>query len=125
MYKQIIPKTKIDDLILPNKTRSLLNEISSQMKKQRKDFREEGFNGDNNENLGLNVLFLGVNNRKKIMVAEALATELHMPLYKINLLQVVNKYVGETEKNLKRLFDMAEISDTILFFALFFLFFSG
>ncbi|ASC73022.1 hypothetical protein XM38_039840 [Halomicronema hongdechloris C2206] len=50
------------------------------------------------------------------MAAEALAHQLDLPMYRIDLSQVVNKYIGETEKNLKRLFDTADISDTVLFF---------
>jgi SpoVK/Ycf46/Vps4 family AAA+-type ATPase len=50
------------------------------------------------------------------MAAEVLASRLNLPMYRIDLSQVVNKYIGETEKNLKRLFDAADISDMILFF---------
>ncbi len=50
------------------------------------------------------------------MAAEILATELDLPMYRIDLSQVVNKYIGETEKNLKRVFDAADVSDMILFF---------
>jgi vesicle-fusing ATPase len=50
------------------------------------------------------------------MCAEVIAAELQLPLYRIDLSQVVNKYIGETEKNLRRLFDAAEASDVILFF---------
>jgi SpoVK/Ycf46/Vps4 family AAA+-type ATPase len=50
------------------------------------------------------------------MAAEAIAAELALPLYRIDLSQVVNKYIGETEKNLRRLFDAADSADVILFF---------
>ena len=50
------------------------------------------------------------------MAAEVLAKRLALPMYRIDLSQVVNKYIGETEKNLKRLFDAADITDTLLFF---------
>jgi len=65
---------------------------------------------------GISVLFAGPPGTGKTMAAEVLATELGLPMYRIDLSQVVNKYIGETEKNLKRLFDAADVSDVILFF---------
>ena len=65
---------------------------------------------------GLSALFAGPPGTGKTMCAEVIAAELQLPLYRIDLSQVVNKYIGETEKNLRRLFDAAEASDVILFF---------
>jgi hypothetical protein len=65
---------------------------------------------------GISVLFAGPPGTGKTMAAEILAIRLALPMYRIDLSQVVNKYIGETEKNLKRLFDAADISDVILFF---------
>jgi vesicle-fusing ATPase len=65
---------------------------------------------------GLAVLFGGPPGTGKTMAAEALARSLELPMYRIDLSQVVNKYIGETEKNLKRIFDAAELADCILFF---------
>jgi len=65
---------------------------------------------------GISVLFAGPPGTGKTMAAEVLASRLNLPMYRIDLSQVVNKYIGETEKNLKRLFDAADISDMILFF---------
>lgn len=65
---------------------------------------------------GLSVLFSGAPGTGKTMAAETLAAALDLPMYRIDLSQVVNKYIGETEKNLKRIFDAAELSDCILFF---------
>ena len=62
------------------------------------------------------MLFAGPPGTGKTMAAEALASELALPLYRIDLSQVVNKYIGETEKNLRRLFDAADTADVILFF---------
>ena len=50
------------------------------------------------------------------MAAETLSNALEMPMYRVDLSQVVNKYIGETEKNLKAIFDAAELSECILFF---------
>jgi SpoVK/Ycf46/Vps4 family AAA+-type ATPase len=65
---------------------------------------------------GLSVLFCGSPGTGKTMSAEVLAQELKLPMYRIDLSQVVNKYIGETEKNLKRIFDAAELQECILFF---------
>ena len=65
---------------------------------------------------GISVLFAGPPGTGKTMAAEILAIRLGLPMYRIDLSQVVNKYIGETEKNLKQVFDAADISDMILFF---------
>jgi vesicle-fusing ATPase len=65
---------------------------------------------------GITALFAGPPGTGKTMAAEVLAAELGLPMYRIDLSQVVNKYIGETEKNLKRLFDAADLSDLVLFF---------
>ena len=62
------------------------------------------------------MLFAGPPGTGKTMAAEVLAGELKLPLFRIDLSQVVNKYIGETEKNLKRVFDACEASDLILLF---------
>jgi hypothetical protein len=65
---------------------------------------------------GLSVLFSGPPGTGKTMAAEAIAAATDMPIYRIDLSQVVNKYIGETEKNLRRLFDAADAAHVILFF---------
>ena len=62
------------------------------------------------------VMFCGPPGTGKTMAAEALASELRLPMYRIDLSQVINKYIGETEKNLRRIFDAAEAADCLLFF---------
>jgi vesicle-fusing ATPase len=65
---------------------------------------------------GITALFAGPPGTGKTMAAEILAHQLDLPMYRIDLSQVANKYIGETEKNLKRLFDAADVSDCVLFF---------
>lgn len=65
---------------------------------------------------GITVLFAGPPGTGKTMAAEVMAYRLKLPMYRIDLSQVVNKYIGETEKNLKRIFDAADLSDMVLFF---------
>ena len=61
---------------------------------------------------GIAALFAGPPGTGKTMAAEILALKLDLPMYRIDLSQVVNKYIGETEKNLKRLFDAADVTLT-------------
>jgi len=65
---------------------------------------------------GLNVLFSGPPGTGKTMAADILANDLYLPLYQIDLSQVVSKYIGETEKNLERIFSAAQSANAILFF---------
>jgi SpoVK/Ycf46/Vps4 family AAA+-type ATPase len=69
-----------------------------------------------NRGLGTSVLFAGDSGTGKTMAAEVIANELRLSLYRIDLSAVVSKYIGETEKNLRRVFDAAEDGGAILFF---------
>ena len=66
--------------------------------------------------LGISALFAGDSGTGKTMAAEVLANQLRLDLYRIDLSAVVSKYIGETEKNLRRVFDAAEDGGAILFF---------
>src|SRR6185369_16669411 len=66
--------------------------------------------------LGISALFAGDSGTGKTMAAEGIANQLQLDLYRIDLSAVVSKYIGETEKNLRRLFDAAENGGAILFF---------
>src|SRR5207253_3799580 len=69
-----------------------------------------------NRGLGISALFAGASGTGKTMAAEVLAAALRLDLYRIDLSCVVSKYIGETEKNLRRVFDAAEDGGAILFF---------
>jgi SpoVK/Ycf46/Vps4 family AAA+-type ATPase len=69
-----------------------------------------------NRGLGISVLFSGVPGSGKTMAAEVMANELRLDLFRIDLSAVMSKYIGETEANLRRLFDAAENGGAILFF---------
>ncbi len=75
-----------------------------------------GFAGKGARGLGISALFAGESGTGKTMAAEVLARELQLDLYRIDLSAVVSKYIGETEKNLRRVFDAAEDSGAILLF---------
>jgi SpoVK/Ycf46/Vps4 family AAA+-type ATPase len=99
------------DLGLPTEVVSKLKEVCSQVKQSsRTSIRES------NPDKGLIVLFSGLGGTSKIKAAEVIANQLHLDLYRVDLSAILSKYIGETEKNLRRLFDTTEATNTILFF---------
>ncbi len=66
--------------------------------------------------MGISALFWGSSGTGKTLAAEVLANELNLDLYRIDLSSVVSKYIGETEKNLRKIFDAAETGGAILLF---------
>lgn len=105
-----------DMLVLPGEQLSQLREICHQVKYRSLVYGEWGFAGRLSLGRGLNILFSGPPGAGKTMAAEVIATELNLEIYKIDVSQIVSKYIGETEKNLSRIFDEAETSNAILFF---------
>ncbi|WP_397334144.1 ATP-binding protein [Paenibacillus macerans] len=105
-----------DMLVLPGEQLSQLREICNQVKYRSLVYGEWGFAGRLSLGRGLNILFSGPPGSGKTMSAEVIASELNLELYKIDVSQLVSKYIGETEKNLARIFDEAEMSNAILFF---------
>jgi AAA+ superfamily predicted ATPase len=116
LAQRIEPKPMLDDLVLPEKEKKLLNEIAGQVKNRMTVYDDWGFRQKMNRGLGISALFAGESGTGKTMAAEAIANELSLNLFRIDLSQVVSKYIGETEKNLRRLFDAAEDGGAILFF---------
>lgn len=111
----VTPRFGADDLVLPGPQLRQVKEIMHAMRTLTKVHYDWGTARVWNES-GLSVLFCGPSGTGKTMGAEVLSKELDLPMYRIDLSQVVNKYIGETEKNLKHIFDAAELSDCILFF---------
>jgi ATP-dependent 26S proteasome regulatory subunit len=105
-----------DDIILPQEQLDQLHEITSYVKYRHIVYGEWDFNEKLSLGKGLNALFAGPSGTGKTMAAGIIANELKLDMYKIDLSAVVSKYIGETEKNLKEIFDEAETSNTILFF---------
>ncbi|MBU4261464.1 MAG: ATP-binding protein [Proteobacteria bacterium] len=105
-----------DDLVLPGDKMSLLKEICSQVKHQYQVLTEWGFARKLSSGKGQSVLFSGPPGTGKTMAAQVIASALQLDLYRIDLSGVVSKYIGETEKNLCRIFREAERSNAILFF---------
>jgi hypothetical protein len=110
------PKATWDDLELPLPEKRLLRQIADQVARRMEVYDDWGFRERMNRGLGISVLFAGESGTGKTMAAEVIANELGLLLYRIDLSAVVSKYIGETEKNLRKLFDAAEDGGAILFF---------
>ncbi len=115
LAQSVQPRFDVDDLVLPPLEYRQFEEVLTAMNSLTEVHYQWGTAEVWNES-GLTVLFYGPPGTGKTMGAEALARTLNLPMYRIDLSQVVNKYIGETEKNLKKIFDAAEMSDCILFF---------
>lgn len=116
LARKVEPGYTWDDIVLPPDQLAHLKEICDQAKYRHIVYGEWGFDRKMHLGKGLNVLFSGLPGTGKTMGAEVIAHELGLDLYKIDLSQVVSKYIGETEKNLDRIFAAAEKTDAILFF---------
>lgn len=116
LAQRIEPVATWDDIVLPEFQKTILKEIASQVKLRNKVYDQWGFGKKSKRGLGISALFAGESGTGKTMASEVLANELNLDLYKIDLSKVVNKYIGETEKNLKRIFDAAEGGGAILLF---------
>lgn len=115
LAKPVQPRFRLNELMLPKRQARQINDLVTALRVLGQVHMEWGTGRAWNEG-GLSVLFTGPPGTGKTMAAEAIATEIGMPMYRIDLSQVVSKYIGETEKNLSRLFDAADSGDAILFF---------
>lgn len=113
---RIEPVADWDDLVLPQSQRRILKDIAAHVRNRARVYGDWGFSRKISHGLGISALFSGASGTGKTMAAEVLANELGLDLYRIDLSSVVSKYIGETEKNLKRVFDAAEQGGTILLF---------
>jgi ATPase family associated with various cellular activities (AAA) len=105
-----------DDLVLPGQQTETLRLIATHVRQRAVVNDTWGFGARAIHGLGLSALFTGTSGTGKTMAASILANELDLDLYQIDLATLVSKYIGETEKNLRRIFDAAEESGAILLF---------
>jgi len=115
LAQPVVPRFDLDELMLPVRQTQQLRELVTATESLTTVHHEWGTARAWNES-GLSVLFSGPPGTGKTMAAEAVARAVDMPIYRIDLSQVVDKYIGETEKNLRRLFDAADAADVVLFF---------
>jgi ATP-dependent 26S proteasome regulatory subunit len=116
LAQRIEPSAAWDDLVLPEQQLQMLREIALHVRHQMTVYETWGFAARSGRGLAISALFAGASGTGKTMAAEVLAGELRLDLYRIDLSSVVSKYIGETEKNLRRVFDAAEESGAILLF---------
>lgn len=116
LAQRIEAKATWNDIVLPSQEEQLLRQIAEQVRHRSTVYDTWGFRQKLSRGLGISALFAGASGTGKTMAAEVIADELNLNLYRIDLSAVVSKYIGETEKNLRRLFDAAEQGGAILFF---------
>jgi DNA replication protein DnaC len=116
LARRISSRTRLADVQVPESEKRLLEQIRDQARYRNTVYDQYGFREHLNRGLGITALLAGESGTGKTMAAEALANELKLDLYRIDLASVVSKYIGETEKNLKRIFDAAEQSGAVLLF---------
>lgn len=116
LAQRIEPRATWADLVVPDAQRAMLRQIADQVRLRRRVYDDWGYRARLSRGLGVNALFAGESGTGKTMAAEVLAADLGVNLYRIDLSSVVSKYIGETEKNLRQLFDAAERGGAMLLF---------
>jgi adenylate kinase family enzyme len=104
------------DLVLPDRQLDLLRSVSAYLRHRDRVLSEWGYEATVSPTQGLKVLFAGESGTGKTMAAQVLGAELGLDLFRVDLATIVSKYIGETEKNLERIFSAADGSNAILFF---------
>ncbi|MCA9662287.1 MAG: ATP-binding protein, partial [Myxococcales bacterium] len=115
LAERVEPRFALGDLVLPGKQAAQIVELRRAVAALPRAYGAWGLGRALGEP-GLSALFAGPPGTGKTMAAECLAADLGLPLYRIDLSQVVSKYIGETEKNLREVFVAAEARDLVLFF---------
>jgi hypothetical protein len=116
LAQRIEPAAGWDDLVLSPPLVETLRQIAVHVRGRSRVYEEWGFARKSGRGLGISALFAGASGTGKTTAAEILARELELDLYRIDLSAVVSKYIGETEKNLRRVFDAADEGGAILLF---------
>ncbi|MEV6424254.1 ATP-binding protein [Streptomyces sp. NPDC051662] len=114
--RRIEPDAAWSDLVLAERQLRILREIVAHVRQRATVYQEWGFEATLRRGLGVTALFAGGSGTGKTLAAEVMARELGLDLFVIDLSQVVSKYIGETEKNLRRVFDAAERGGALLLF---------
>lgn len=116
LARKINLKHEWNDIVLPAEKIMQLKELCSSIQNRSKVYGEWEFDKKLTLGKGISALFAGASGTGKTMAAEIIANTLHVELFKIDLSSVVSKYIGETEKNLAKIFQEAENNNAILFF---------
>jgi AAA+ superfamily predicted ATPase len=116
LAQRIESHATFEDLVLPESQKEILANIVTHVRHRATVLQTWGFAALGGRGLGISALFAGASGTGKTMSAEVLAGALELDLYRIDLSAVVSKYIGETEKNLRRIFDAADSGGVILLF---------
>ena len=116
LAERIVPAACWEDLVLPEMQMLALRQLAAQSRNRMRVYEQWGFAARGRRGLGLSALFSGPSGTGKTLAAEVLAADLQLEMYRIDLSAVVSKYIGETEKNLKQVFDAAEAGGVLLLF---------
>jgi SpoVK/Ycf46/Vps4 family AAA+-type ATPase len=116
LARRIETRAQWDDLILPEPQKQTLRQIVTHVRERALVYRQWGFEERSARGLAVTALFSGNSGTGKTMAAEVIAATLDLDLFQVDLSTVVSKYIGETEKNLRRIFDAAEESSAVLLF---------
>jgi hypothetical protein len=116
LAQRVEPRAGWADLVLPETQSGLLREMTAHVRHRMTVFEDWGFGARGSYGTGAAALFAGSSGTGKTFAAEVIATDLALDLYRVDLSQVVSKYIGETEKNLRRVFDVAEAGGVVLVF---------
>jgi len=116
LAQRVVSRYGWDDIVVPEDVGRQLREIADQVASRPIVYDTWDFGSRLVRGRGISALFAGGSGTGKTMAAEILANHLELDLYRIDLASVVSKYVGQTEKNLREVFDAAEESGAILFF---------
>lgn len=116
LARRIEPSYGWDDIVVSDDVRAQLHELAAQVQQRSRVYEAWGFGVQLGRGRGITALFAGPSGTGKTMAAGIIAGALALDLYRVDLAGVVSKYIGETEKNLRRVFDAAERSGAILFF---------
>ncbi len=116
LVRRIVPRRRWDELVVPTETQAQLRELCQRALHSRRVLTDWGFGARLSLGHGTTALFAGPSGSGKTMAAEVIAGELGLDLYKVDLSGVVSKWIGETEKNLDRIFRAAEGGSGVLFF---------
>jgi ATP-dependent 26S proteasome regulatory subunit len=116
LAEQVWSRLALSDLILEEKVTSQISEILDAARVREVVFDEWGFASKQSRGRGLSMLFDGEPGTGKTLSAEVIASEMGLPLYRVSMANIMSKWVGETEKNLQRIFHEARGSRSILLF---------
>jgi hypothetical protein len=116
LAQRIQSGTTWDQLVLPEAQLQILQDVAAHVRHRTTVYETWGFGQSGTRGLGISALFAGTSGTGKTMAAEVIANDLRLDLYRVDLSSVVSKYIGETEKNLRRIFDAAEQGGAVLLF---------